>query len=77
MDAAAGEGPADDAGFLLFDLPAKGLLGLMVPSALRAQVALVGAAAGVRNGVVEVGVDGLDGAAGGVAGGGTGADQVG
>jgi hypothetical protein len=43
MGAVAGEGPADDAWYGLLDLPARGLLGFMVPAAFRAEVALVGA----------------------------------
>ena len=49
----------------------------MVPAALWAQVALFGLSVGVRDGVVEVGLDGLGSAAGGVACGAAGADQVG
>src|SRR6185437_5495081 len=49
----------------------------MVPAALRAEVALAGWSVRVRDGVVEVAVLGLGVAAGGVAGDGAGADQVG
>ena len=76
MGAAGGEGPAEDAGLGLLDVPAGGLLGAVVGAAFGAEVALVGGALGVGGGVVEVGVDGLGLAAGGGAGGGAGADQV-
>jgi hypothetical protein len=48
----------------------------MVPSAFRAEVALIGWAVGPGRGVVLVAVDGLGVAAGGVAGGGAGAQEV-
>jgi hypothetical protein len=76
VGAAVGERPANDAGFGLFDFPAGCLLAAMVPSAFRAEVALAGLAVGVGDGVVEVAVDGLGVAAGGVAGRGPGAEQV-
>ena len=76
MGAGVGEGPADDAGFGLLDLPAWGLFAAMVPSAFRAEVALVGRAVGPGGGVVLVAVDGLGVAAGGVAGRGAGAQEV-
>ena len=44
VGAAAGEGPADDAGLRLFGFPAGGLLGFVVASAFGAEVALVGGA---------------------------------
>jgi hypothetical protein len=74
--AAVGEGPAGDAWLGLLDVPAGGLLGAMVASAFRAEVALVGRAVGPGCGVVEVAVDGLGAAAGGVAGDRAGADEV-
>ena len=76
VGAGVGEGPADDAGFGLLDLPAGGLFAAMVPSAFRAEVALVGRAVGPGGGVVLVAVDGLGVAAGGVAGRGAGAQEV-
>src|ERR1700733_12488133 len=74
--ASGGEGPAEDAGLGLLDLPARSLFRAMVSAALGAQVALVGGAFGVRGGVVQVRVDGLGLAAGCGAGVGAGADQV-
>jgi hypothetical protein len=71
-----GEGPADDAGFGLLDLPAGGLFTAMVPSALRAEIALLGRAVGPGGGVILVAVDRLGVAAGGVAGRGAGAEKV-
>jgi hypothetical protein len=76
VGAAAGEGPTDDAGFGLLDVPAGGLFAAMVPSAFRSEVALIGRSAGPRGGVVLVAVDGLGVAAGGVAGFGTGTQEV-
>src|ERR1700691_1810191 len=74
--AAVGEGPAGDAWLGLLDVPPWRLLGAVVASAFGAEVALAGRAVGPRGGVVEVGVDSLGAAAGGVAGCGAGADEV-
>src|ERR1700735_323992 len=74
--AAVGEGPSGDASLRLLDAPAGGLFAAMMPSAFRSEVALTGWAVGVGDGVVEVAVDGLGAAAGGVAGRGPGADHV-
>ena len=76
VGAAAGEGPTDDAGFGLLDVPAGGLFAAMVPSAFWSEIALIGRAVGPGGGVVSVAVDGLGVAAGGVAGFGAGAQQV-
>ena len=76
MVTAGGEGPAGDAGFGLGDLPPGGLFASMVASAFGAKVALVGWSLGPGGGVVAVAVHGLGVAAGGVAGGGAGADEV-
>ena len=60
----------------LLDVPAGGLFAAMVPSAFGAEVALIGRAVRIGGRVVEVAVDGLGAAAGGVAGRGPGADHV-
>jgi hypothetical protein len=77
VEAAGGKGPAHDPWFRLLEAPAWCLLRAMVASAFRAEVAFVGRGVGVGDGVVEVGVDGLCVAAGGVAGVGAGTDEVG
>lgn len=77
MGAAAGEGPANNTGFWLLDLPSGALLSLMMPPTFGAEIALVGPAVGVGDCVVKVSVDGLRIAARGVAGGRAGTDQVG
>src|ERR1700761_5433928 len=74
--AAGGQGPAGDARGQLFGVPVGGLLGAVVGAAARGQVALIGGTVGPRDRVVQVGVQRLGRAAGGVAGGGAGADQV-
>jgi hypothetical protein len=76
VGAAVGESPADDAWFGLLDSPAACLLGAVVASAFGAEVALAAGSVGVGEGVVEVAVQGLGAAAGGVAGDGAGADDV-
>ena len=74
---AAGRGrPHDSAGVGLGDVPARGLLDPVMTAALRVEVALVGGAVRVGDGVVEVAVDGLGVAGGGGAGLVAGADQV-
>ena len=60
----------------LLDVPAGGLFAAMVPSAFGAEVALIGRAVRIGGRVVEVAVDGLGAAAGGVAGCVPGADDV-
>ena len=76
VGAAAGEGPANDTWLWLFDFPAGALLGLVVSSAFRPKVALIGWAIRVRDRVIKVGVDGLSGTAGSIAGGRAGTDKV-
>jgi hypothetical protein len=76
VGAGVGEGPAHDAWLKLLDLPAGCLLGTVVTSALRAEVALVGWAVGPGGCVVLVAVDRLSVAAGGIAGLGAGAEEV-
>jgi hypothetical protein len=76
VGAAAGESPADEAGLGLLDAPAGCLFAAMVPPALGAEVALVGRPVGPGHGMVHVAVDGLRVAAGGVARGGAGAQEV-
>jgi hypothetical protein len=68
VGSAVGEGPTDDAGFGLLDVPAGGLLGAVVGAAGGVEVALVGGAVGVGKYVVLVGVEGLGLAAGAGAG---------
>ncbi|HXT90016.1 MAG TPA: NAD(P)/FAD-dependent oxidoreductase [Trebonia sp.] len=77
VDASAREGPADNPGLGLFDPPAWCLLGLVVPAAFRAEVALVGGAVRVGDGVVQVAVESPGVAARSVARGGAGAYEVG
>src|ERR1700733_5215792 len=74
--AAGGKGPAGDSRRELFYVPVGGLLGAVVGSASGGEVALVGGAVGPRDGVVQVGVECLGLAAGGVAGGRAGTDEV-
>src|SRR5580692_7423257 len=76
VGAAGREGPADHARLGLLDFPVGCLLAAVMRPALRAEVAFVARPVGVGDGVVEVGVDGLGGAAGSVAGRGAGVDQV-
>jgi len=76
VGAARGQRPADDAGFGLGYFPAGGLFAAVVAPAFGAQVALIGEPLGVRHGVIAVAVHGLGVAAGGVAGGAAGADDV-
>src|ERR1700678_1438183 len=76
VGAGVGEGPTDDAGLGLLHVPARRLLAAMVPSAFRAEVALVGRAVGPGGGVVLIAVDRLGVAAGSVARGGAGAQEV-
>lgn len=59
------DGPGQYAGGRLFQLPARGLLGLVMPTAQRGEVALTGQAAALeRRGVVEVALAGGTAAAG-------------
>ena len=76
MAASIGQRPAGGAGLGLLHLPARRLLGPMVASAFGAEVALVGGTLGVGDCVVQVAVDGLSVAAGGIAGDRAGADEV-
>ena len=76
VDAAAGEGPADEAGLGLLDAPAGCLFAAVVASAFRSEVALIGWPVGPGGGVILVAVDRWGVAAGGVAGFGAGAQEV-
>src|ERR1700733_3845442 len=74
--AAGGKGPAGDSRRELFYVPVRCLLGAVVGSASGGEIALVGGAVGPRDGVVQVRVERLGLAAGGVAGGRAGTDEV-
>jgi hypothetical protein len=76
VGAAGWGGPRGGAGGGLGDGPAGCLLGAVVAAAHGGEVALVGGAVGVGDGVVEVAVDRLGVAGGGGAGMAAGADQV-
>src|ERR1700722_1752696 len=74
VGASARERPANEVWLRLLHFPTRSLLRLVMPAALRGQVALTGWPLRIGSGVVKIGVDGLGGTARGVAGDSAGAD---